>query len=414
MKKRIIAILLICIMSISVIAGCSPSEKVEEKPAEVASTDQDTTEKEEEKEEAEEAEIDEAEAEEAEEASNDEIPTLGIGYMFSNHQTPLIVAAAKNEEFSNEDVYLKEVVSREKYVLMSGEDELANIDVVVADNGGEVMTMMTQNHLQLGLSSIGLPLTTIDKGHKMKVLGPIHVDGIGLVMDKDTTLDGFEDFVEYVKESEEPVKIGYHSPANAPVILFEKAIKDMDLTVTENPEDLSADILLINLKGTANLIPALLSKEVDGWVGPSPFPELATVENSGKVVFDLKDLPPEGEWHNFPCCVFSANTDTIEKYPNEIEQFYKLLTIASNYANENKDETGQIVADWMGVSEEAAKNSITEFTTDANEQWLKNAEVTFNSLKDSDKFSGDISGKSFEEIMGEVFDLSFAKKVINQ
>ncbi len=391
MSKKLIALMLILALSISTLAACTTKQ---------ANTDtsQEVTE----------------EVVEEVKAEPKEIPTLAIGYMFSNHQTPLIVAAAKNEDFKSEGVYLKEVLPKEKYILMTGDEEVANIDVVVAENGGEVMTMMTQNHLQLGISSIGLPLTTVDQGHSMKVLGPVHADGIALVMGKDQPMNNFDDFVGYVKASNEPVRIGYHSPANAPVILFEKAIKDFGLSVTENPDDVNADILLINLKGTANLIPALLSGEVHGWIGPSPYPELAKIEESGKVIFDLMDLPPNGEWHDFPCCVFSANTDAIEKYPNEIEKFYELLTIASNYANENKDETGTIVSEWMGVSEEAAKNTITKFTTDANETWFKNVKVTFDSLKASDKFSGSIKDKNFEDITEEVFHLEFADKIYNR
>ena len=391
LSKKFMALILILVLIISVVSGCKIDDGKTEVGQEVNN------------------QMDVQNNDEAK-----EIPTLGVGYMFSNHQTPLIVAAAKNEDFKSEGVYLKEIIAREKYILMSDEEELANIDVVVAENGGEVMTMMTQNHLQLGISSIGLPLTTIDQGHDMKVLGPIHADGIALVMGKDVSMNNFDDFVGYVEEKKEPIKIGYHSPANSPVILFEKAIKDFGLIVTENPEDVDADILLINLKGTANLIPALLSNEVDGWIGPSPFPELATIEETGKIVFDLRDLPPNGEWHDFPCCVFSANSDAIEKYPNEIEKFYELLTIASNFANNNKDETGKIVSEWMGVSEEAAKNAITKFTTDVNDTWLKNVNVTFDSLKDSDKFSGPMKDKKFDDIMDEVFNLTFANKVSNK
>lgn len=387
MKKKSLYFALVFVMMMSLISGCA-SKQVKEKET-----------------------VGEVEKEAAKEK---DIPTLGIGYMFSNHQTPLIVAAAKNEDFKSEGVYLKEVISREKYVLMEDDEELANIDVVVADNGGEVMTMMTQDQLQLGISSIGLPLTTIDQGHDMKVLGPIHTDGIAMIMAEDAPVNNFDEFLEFVEGKEEPVKIGYHSPANAPVILFQKVVTDNGLVVTENAEDMDADILLINLKGTANLIPALLSKEVDGWVGPSPFPELAIIEGAGKVAFDLRDLPPNGEWHDFPCCVFSANADTIEKHPNEIEKLYKLLTIAADYANSNKDETGEIVADWMGVSEEAAKNTITKFTTDANEKWLKNVNVTFDSLKESDKFEGPMKDKSFDDIMDDAFDFTFVNKVFNR
>lgn len=399
-NKRLLALLLIFAMGIS--AACTPSQSATEAPATEAVV------------EATEAVATEAETEAATEAAQDpaDLPTLGIGYMFSNHQTPLIVAAAKNEDFKTEGAYLKEVLPREKYILNDGEKDVANIDVVVAENGGEVMTMLTQGQLQLGIASIGLPLTTIDKGHEMRVLGPIHTDGIALVMEKDSPLNNFDDFVGFVKEKEEPVKVGYHSPANAPVILFEKATTEYGLKVTESPEDVDADILLINLKGTANLIPSLLANEVDAFIGPSPFPELAKVEDTGKIIFDLRDLPPSGKWHNFPCCVFSANSDALAANPAEIEAFYEVLTTAANFANANKDETGLIVSEWMGVNEEAAKNTITHFTTDADDNWMKNVEVTFDSLQATDKFEGSLKDKSFGEIKDQVIDLTIEQKVV--
>lgn len=393
MNKRFTLLTLVLVLIMNLMVGCASDQG---NPPEAPATTEPVV---------------ESSTAEPEKVEPKEIPTLAIGYMFSNHQTPLIVAAAKNEALKSEGVYLKEVLPKEKYILMSNEEEVANIDVVVAPNGGEVMTLMTQDHLQLGITSIGLPYTTIDQGHDMKVISPVHVDGISLVMGKDSPVNNYEDFVSFVGEKQEPVKIGYHSPANAPVILFEKATREDGLSVTENPEDLNADILLINLKGTGNLIPALLSGEVDGWIGPSPFPELALVEGTGKVILDLRDLPPEGKWHDFPCCVFSANTKTLEEHPEEVAKFYELLTIAANYANENKEETGTIVAEWMGVNEEAAKNVMTKFTTDANEAWLENAEVTFDSLKDTDKFSQNLKGKEFQDIKDDIFDLTYSEKV---
>ena len=248
MTKRFTLLTLVLVLIMNLMAGCANDQG--NAPETPAATEP----------------VVETSAAETEKDIPKDIPTLAIGYMFSNHQTPLIVAAAKNEDFKSEGVYFKEVLPKEKYILMSNEEEIANIDVVVAPNGGEVMTLMTQDHLQMGISSIGLPYTTIDQGHDMKVLGPVHVDGISLVMGKESPVNNYADFVNYVAEKQEPVKIGYHSPANAPVILFEKATREDGLSVTENPEDLSADILLINLKGTGNLIPALLSGEVDGWI----------------------------------------------------------------------------------------------------------------------------------------------------
>lgn len=394
MKKRNISMILVIILIMSTLVACGGKENTEDIKNET-------------KEEV--AENVETKEESKEEAKD--IPTLSIGYMFSNHQAPLIVAATKNEDFKDKGLYLKEIVEKEKYIMMEDEKEIANIDIVVAENGGEVMTMMTQDHLQMGLSSIGLPLTNIDEGGEMKVLGPIHVDGIGLVKPKDSDINNFDDFIDYVKNKKEAVKIGYHSPANAPVILFESAIKEMGLTITEDPTDTNSDILLINLKGTANLIPALNSGEVDAWVGPSPFPELAEVEEAGKIILDMRDLPPSGKWYDFPCCVFSATDKAIEENPDEIEKFFELLTIASNFANDEKEETAKIVAEWMGVSEEAAKRTTTKYSTEPNESWFNNVNVTYESLKNSDKFNGELKDKSLEEVKDKVFYMDFANKI---
>ncbi|MCC5909045.1 MAG: ABC transporter substrate-binding protein [Clostridiaceae bacterium] len=349
------------------------------------------------------------------------VPTLGIGYMFSNHQTPLIVAAAKHEDFKDEGVYFKEVMPKEKYILMEGDKEVANIDLITANNGGEVMTMMGQGHLDMGLSSMTLPITSIDKGAKMKILSPIHADGIALVMPHDSSVEDLDTFIAYTENREEPVKIGYHSPVNAPVILFETAMKEMGIRSTENPEDVDADILLINLKGTANLMPALLSGEVDGWVGPSPFPELAELNGAGKIVLDMRDLPSTSEtneveeygyWHEFPCCVFSANDSAIEEHPEVVEKMLELLTIASDFANNNREETGKIVSDWMGVDEEAAKNTITVFTTNPNERWQGHAELIYEVLQNSGRLEENLKERSFEEVRENMFDLSFANRIL--
>lgn len=400
MKNKWIAWGLMLILTF--LAACSSSE-VSTQADEPAVTSTET---------ADVQETEDVATEEATEVAEQDLPTLGIGYMFSNHQTPLIVAATQNTEFESDGAHLKEVLPKEKYILNDGEKDVANIDIVVAQNGGEVMTMLTQGQLDLGIASIGLPLTTIDKGHEMKVLGPIHTDGIALVMETDSPLDGFDDFASYVEEQEEPVRVGYHSPANAPVILFTRAMTELGFTVTESPEEVDADVLLINLKGTANLIPSLLSNEVQAFIGPSPFPELAKVQDSGKIIFDLRDLPPEGEWHNFPCCVFSANQTALDEHPEIVEAFYEVLTTASHFANENQEETGKIVTEWMGVDEEAASNTITHFTTDADENWMKNVEVTFDSLQQTGNFEGSLLDKTFEEIQSDVIDLTIEEKVV--
>lgn len=337
-----------------------------------------------------------------------ELPTLSIGYMYSNHQAPLIIAAAKGDALGS--IYLREVNEKENYVLVQDGKDVANINLVHCTNGGEVMTMMVQGNLQMALSSFGLPVTNNDKGADIKVLSPIHADGIGLVGSNDLTdVNDWESFLAYARTQTEPVKVGYHSPANAPVILFEEALTANEITWTEDPADTSADILMINLKGTENLFPALQSGEVDAWVGPSPWPEQALIQNTGKLIIDLKNLPPEGRWTSFPCCVFSASQTALDSNRAEIETFYKLLTAAADYANNQKEDSGTIVAEWMGVNEEAAQNTMTVFTTEVNDNWLSHCTLVYDCMQEQGQITGAFAGKSLDDIKDQIYDLTVAE-----
>ncbi len=343
-----------------------------------------------------------------------DVPDLKVSYIFTNHQTPIMVAAEKEDAFKGSGVYLKEVVKREKYTLMNGEDPVANLQLVVTKSGSETMTMMAQGHIDIGLASSAANISAIDKGTKVKMLCPIHTEGIGLVVGKDASINNWEDFVKFVGETAEPVKVGYHSPTSAPVILFEAAIKQAGISYTRNPEDLDADILLVDLKGTSNLIPTLTSNQVTAWVGPSPYPELAVTENVGKIALDMKHMPPEGQWYDFPCCVVSATEKTITEHADVLEDFMKLITTAADYSNEHKGEAAKITADFTGVSEEAAKMASIKYTTDPSEAWISNLGLIFDTLEKANKFSGSFMDKEYSDVQKDLFEFNFINKVLGK
>lgn len=404
--KGKIKFLLTFIIALALLVGCNNSnEATEETSSEEAPVaKEETTEVTEDTEESE---------EEADDKEDAELPTINYGYMFSNHQAPLIIAAAKGEDFKADGPYLKEVLEKEAYVLMDGDKEISNVNLIVGDNGGELMTLMNQDRLDMAFGSVGLPLTNIDEGSAMKVMSPIHVDGIGLVMLTDKEPSDYDSFVNYVEGSDVPVKVGYHSPQNAPVILFTKALEEAGYKVTEDETDTEADIQLINLKGTANLIPSLQNGEVDAYIGPSPFPELAEVQEIGKIVFDLKDLPPSGKWENFPCCVMIGSDSALESKSEEIKSLFNVISRAADFANTDKDAAAEIVADWMGVDLEAAKRTGTVYTTNPTENWYNNFNVTYENLQEADKFTGEIKDKDLEEVKDKVFDLGIAEEYHN-
>lgn len=346
------------------------------------------------------------------EVKEKELANLKVGYIYTNHQTPLMLAASKAEELKDEGIYLKEVVDKQKYVLMEDDTPVVNIELVVNKSGSETMTMMAQNQIDLSIASNTAFITARDQGNTVKILCPVHTEGIGLVVDKDSDIEDWDGFSDKAKSSEEPIKVGYHSPTSAPLILFEAALREANINYTKNPEDMDADIMLMDLKGTSNFIPAMTSKQVDAWVGPSPYPELAATENVGKIALDMKHLPPEGKWYDFPCCVLGTKEEIIEKYPEEIEKFMELLTVSAQYCDENPEEAAEVTVEFTGVSLEAAKMSTIKYTTEPSKTWVDNMGVTYETLKETDSLSEDLVDVNFKDAKEAIFDFSFINNIL--
>ncbi len=339
--------------------------------------------------------------------AEEKIPVLNVGYIFTTHHTPFIAAMAKNEEFKEFGVYLRPVVDKLKYELMDGDKPLALFNIIVNKSGSETTTMFAQGNMDMALASGTAIMAGIDQGTPMKMLCPTHVDGMGLVFPPKSTLKGWDQVAEFIKTSEQPVKIGYHSPTSAPRIIIEGALMQAGLTVTQDANQQDADVLLVDLKETSNFIPALTSGQIDAWVGPAPHPEVSELKNVGHIALDLRDLPPSGAWHNFPCCVMAARDAIIAEHPEVVGKTVELLARSGQWCNEHKAEEGKIINAWTGAPAEAVEKSTIIYTTAATENWMRGQGTYLDILNGMSKFRGDLKGKSLSEVQDKLFDLRF-------
>ncbi|MGE4442621.1 MAG: ABC transporter substrate-binding protein [Desulfomicrobium sp.] len=339
--------------------------------------------------------------------AEEKIPVLNMGYIFTTHHTPFIAAMAKNEEFKEFGVYLRPVVEKLKYELMDGDKPLALFNVIVNKSGSETTTMFAQGNMDMALASGTAIMAGIDQGTPMRMLCPTHVDGMGLVFPPQSTLKGWDQVAEFIKTSDQPVKIGYHSPTSAPRIIIEGALLQAGLTVTQDATQQDADVLLVDLKETSNFIPALTSGQIDAWVGPAPHPEVSELKNVGHIALDLRDLPPSGAWHNFPCCVMAARDAVIAEHPEVVGKTVELLAKSGQWCNEHKAEEGRIINAWTGAPAEAVEKSTIIYTTAATENWMRGQGTYLDILNGMHKFRGDLKDKSLSEVQDKLFDLRF-------
>ena len=348
-------------------------------------------------------------------AGKSKLPTLYLGYVFTTHHTPIMVAAAKGKELGESSAYLEEIVPKQKYKLFSAEGKpLAMINFIVSKSGSETATLFAMNRLDVALASSTAFMSGIDKGTKIKMLCPLHVDGMSMVFPADSKINGYDDVAAAIKASKTPFKIGYHSPTSAPRVVFEGALHEAGFKITGNPNDADADILMVDLKFTSNLIPALLSKQVDCWVGPSPHPAVAEEKKVGHIGLDSRDLPPAGAWTDFPCCAIATSEQMINEQSEAVQAITDLMTAACNWSNTNKNETAEISGKWIGVPVEAVKKDTIIYTTNPTENWMHGEEVFLKMLNSMNKFKGPLKDAKLQAVEPLLYDFSFVEKSLKK
>ncbi|PTN32241.1 ABC transporter substrate-binding protein [Desulfonatronum sp. SC1] len=340
--------------------------------------------------------------------SRDKIPTFRVGYIFSDHSLLSIAAAHKAEAFKGQGPYLETVINNEVYRLISKNgDQVANIEMIVTNSGAEAATMLSQKQLDISMFSVTVVMSNRDRDVPIKVLGPAHLGGNSLVFHKDTGVKDWDTFYNYIQQSTTPVSIGYISPTSSATIIIKSALAKNGISYTEDFENSEADVLLVNLRSTANFMTAMSSGQVVGWIGPSPFPMVAEHQGIGNIVFESSEFPPLDYFVDFPCCCLVASEHIIENYPNEMQIFVDLMRFTADFLNNNRDEAATIVSERIGVPKEAAKLSTVHYTVVPTESWMRGTEVLYNFLNGTGHFNGKMQNLDFEEVKSEIFDFRF-------
>ncbi|CCQ93144.1 conserved exported hypothetical protein [[Clostridium] ultunense Esp] len=384
MNKRVISILLVFTLVLSILGGCTKQETEELNTSNEENIIDDNK-----------------------DDTIEEVPVINMAWDFDLHASVMLVASARGEEFKDSGIWLKPIIEKEQYELYKEGEKLALINTIVTKGSSESAVMLGQKRLDCALNSVTGMLSAKDQGTDVEVLCPVHVDGIGLVFPHGTELNNWEEVSQYILDSETPVRIGYHSPVSAPRIVLETALKQADIKVTENPNDFDADVLLVDLKGAKNLLPAFSGDQVDAWVAPSHYPEAAEAEGIGSIALKLNEFPPEGQWYDFPCCVFAGRADVISEYPEVFEALVDLFTYSAEWINSNRDEASMILSEIIGVSKEAVDAASIVFTTQVSDKWKEGVGIYFDLLDELEKFDGDLKGGKLEDIEDEFYNFKY-------
>ena len=336
-----------------------------------------------------------------------ELPTLKLGYIFTTNHTPLIVALNKGDEYSVGGYSMSPVVPKEKYELRKNGAPIALVDIVVAKSGSEVGTLLAQGHLDMSLGSITAIISSIDSDVPMKIVAPLVLVSGGMVVPADSPISDWASLMTAIRNNTKPFMIGYHSPTSAPLIITESALRHEGVKISRNPTDTDAQVVMVDLRETGNMLPALASKQVDAVVGPAPFPQNAVHNGTGKFITELRDMPPAGKWSDYPCCVTVASLDMIENRPELVQDIVSFITASSAWSNENNREAGEIAAAGLGLNPEVGSMLNQRFVTQFSDGWKDSAAGYMEVLAKDGYFKGILQGKTFEEAKDRIMDERF-------
>ena len=378
-KLKESVLIFLVVMSLFVMTACSGNEST------VVDTNQDTS---------------------VEESKQDkEVPTIVISWGKSLHTGMMQLNFIKPEIFENNPVHLRPIGDKQLELVKDGE-VLAIFDYVVNDGGSHAATMMTQGTLDISYNSSTAIISAYDVGADLSIICPVQSGGVSIVASADAPYDDFEGLVEFAKNSEEPIRGGYHSPVSSPRVVLEYSLREAGLDVSENTADYDADVLLTDLKGLTNLIPSMSSGQVELWAGPVPHPQNAEDQNIGKIIASLDELPG-GEWIDFPCCTMNVRNEIVEKYPEVIEALIQATKDSFEYAENNKEETAELMAEYVGLDKEVLMKNDTTYGVEISDKFINGMEKYYEVMTDMDKFTGRLENKTFDEAMDLLFDLSF-------
>ncbi|WP_456472611.1 ABC transporter substrate-binding protein, partial [Methanocaldococcus sp.] len=355
----------------------------------------------------------------SEQATTEKVPTINVGYLPTDHQAALFVAAEYPDIFKQKyGLYLKEVENKKKYILYKGDKKIAEINLYLVTTGGaDIMRLMYQGRLDVGLLGVPPAIFYIDKSPQAKIIMNLHTDGSAVVVRKDIPVNNWKEFVNWIKEQNKEgkiVKIGHPLPTSIQYVMIKDALKASGLTYTEKPGE-KADVLLINCKGQKSMPQMLANKELDAVIAWEPMPEVLKYKGIGKPIVYSQDLPSStgGTWKNHPCCCVVASNKALDDKNKEmaIVEFCKLLMYATDEINKNKDLAAKASAKWLGVPLEVEKDSIKHITYDYNLYDIVPGVVKFvKAMQAQGLIKNALKGANEDKIKSVVFDF----KVYNE
>jgi NitT/TauT family transport system substrate-binding protein len=210
-------------------------------------------------------------------------------------------------------------------------------------SGASEMEAMMAGELDMAYVGAVPAINAIEKGLKAKIVASANNEGSALVMKIDFNYTGPGDLVGK--------KIATFPAPSIQDTVFRVWLLDSGI----KPEDVD-----IKYMSGADMLTSLSSGAIDGFIVAEPWPTQAEMKGIGKVVLNSSEM-----WMH-PCCVVVVSDELIENNPDLVQKIVNTHVKATNYIETNENETINISANKLKISQEVLEKSLDSGRTRYN------------------------------------------------
>lgn len=232
--------------------------------------------------------------------------TIVVGYLPSNHHSSLFVAEAMG-------MYEKEGLK---------------VQMVPFRTGSEIIDAANKNQIDIGLCGITPITSAIDKNSTVKIVAPVNEDGSGIVVSNNSNITKPTDL-----EGKNILETGPNSMQD---VLFRYMLMK---------NNISASSMNISKLEVPLMQAAIDDGKADGYIAWEPYVTQADLTGNDNVLMYSSDI-----WNDHPCCVIFATQKMMKQRPDKLRKFLKVHEEATDYINNNKNETAKIVSKKLGTN----------------------------------------------------------------
>jgi len=241
--------------------------------------------------------------------------TIRVAYIPCDHEAALFVALAQNKYTENG----------------------LNVETTPISTGSSIVSALASGDIDVGYIGIAPAMQGISEGVPIKIVAAVNEDGSGIVVDENSNITNTTDLIGK--------RIATPGVSSIQQVLLLYQLEKYNITPSQ------VDISSVNIF----MLPSTLaSKKVDGYIAYEPYVSIAPYTDVGKVLMYSEDIMP-----NHPCCVIVARQDYIDQHPQELQTFLDIHKNSTEFVNNNKNETANLISEEITTNPELEKTALT-------------------------------------------------------